>query len=490
MNECAARMSRWLRRLAAATVLAVGVMAAQAEEPLSVTVEAETGTLLGGARISADGQRVENLTAAGDGVTVIIAAPEAGFYDIVVRAASIGGAKTNYIDVDGERIGEFYTDSATAQDCALERVWLDVGEHEVSVIGFWCWITVDSVSLRASAALPEALYDVRPTLVNPNATENARRLMSYLSDSYGRVVLSGQYCDTGMLGKENAAIFAATGEYPAVLGLDMIEYSPSRASHHAPGELKTTEYAIEYWEAGGIVTYCWHWNLPEKFHKDIWWQGFYTQYVDIDLAAIMAGEDPEGYDLLMADIDAIAVELEKLQDAGVPVLWRPLHEASGGWFWWGASGPEAYIALYRTVYDRLVNGHGLNNLIWVWNGQDAAWYPGDEYVDIIGEDIYAGEHAYTSQSQRFLQAARYTDAPKMVVLSENGTIPDPELMARDGALWGFFCTWNGEFVVNGSGKLSEQYTELDMVRKVYSSDLVITRGELPDLKSYPLPEEP
>ena len=484
MKKCMKRLC-----LLAVAVLALALTAALAEETLTVTVEAETGVLLGGARISADGQRVENLTAAGDGVTVTISAPEAGFYDIVVRAASIGGSKTNYIDVDGGRTGEIFTDSAAGQDCVLERVWLDAGEHEVSVIGFWCWITVDSISLRPSAALAEDLYDVEPVLVNPNATENARRLMSYLADSFGEVVLSGQYCDTGMFGKENLAIRGATGKYPAVLGLDMIEYSPSRASHHAPGELKTTEYAIEYWEAGGIVTYCWHWNLPEKYHKDIWWQGFYTEYVDIDLAAIMAGEDPEGYDLLMADIDAIAVELGRLQDAGVPVLWRPLHEASGGWFWWGASGPEAYVALYRTLYDRLVNVHGLNNLIWIWNGQDAAWYPGDEYVDIIGDDIYAGEHAYASQLQRFLDAARSTEKRKIVVLSENGTIPDPELMARDGALWGFFCTWNGEFVVNALGTLSSRYTEADMVRKAYGSELVITRDELPDLRSYPLPEE-
>lgn len=479
----------WIRALAVALLAAALAVSAMAEDAALITVEAETGELLGGARVSSDGKKVENLTTAGDGVTVTIAAPETGFYDIIVRAASIGGGKTNYVDVDGERMGEIVTDSAVAQDCALERVYLEAGPHEVSVIGFWCWITIDSVSLRASEALPEDLFDVDPTLVNPNATENARRLMHYLTDSYGKVVLSGQYCDKGAYGTENSAIASVTGgEYPAVLGLDMIEYSPSRAAHHRPGELMTTEYAIRYWEQGGIVTYCWHWNVAEKYHKDIWWQGFYTDYVSIDLGAIMAGEDPEGYDLLMADIDAIAVELGKLQDAGVPVLWRPLHEASGGWFWWGASGPEPYVALYRTLYDRLVNVHGLNNLIWIWNGQDAAWYPGDEYVDIIGEDIYAGERVYTSQLQRFLNASRCTQARKMIVLSENGTIPDPDLLFRDGVPWGFFCTWGGEFVT-ANGRYSGRYTEESMLQKVYASDLVVTRGELPDLKNYPLPEE-
>lgn len=119
----------------------------------------------------------------------------------------------------------------------------------------------------------------------------------------------------------------------------------------------------------------------------------------------MDGEDKEGYDLLMADIDAIAEQLLILKEAKVPVLFRPLHEASGGWFWWGASGPEAYKELYRLLYDRLTNEYGLDNLIWVWNGQDAEWYPGDEYVDIIGEDIYPGERVYQSQIASYLNAA-------------------------------------------------------------------------------------
>jgi mannan endo-1,4-beta-mannosidase len=200
----------------------------------------------------------------------------------------------------------------------------------------------------------------------------------------------------------------------------------------------------------------------------------------------MNGEDSEGYDLLMEDIDAIAKQLLVLQEAGVPVLWRPLHEASGGWFWWGASGAEAYKELYVLLYDKLTNEYGLNNLIWLWNGQDAEWYPGDEYVDIIGEDIYPGEQVYTSQIAKFLEATEYTEADKMVVLSENGCIFDPDLAIRDGAMWGFFATWGGE-IVSKSGGLniySEQYTDIEMLKKVYAHESVLTLDELPDLKTY------
>ena len=142
------------------------------------------------------------------------------------------------------------------------------------------------------------------------------------------------------------------------------------------------------------------------------------------------------------------------------------------------------------MYDRLTNTHGLNNLIWVWNGQDAAWYPGDDVVDIIGEDTYPGEQVYTPQTARFMQATEYTHAEKMIIMSENGCLFDPDLAIRDSAMWGLFCTWGGEFVLKSDGFniLSEQYTEEYMVKKVYAHEAVITRAELPDLKTYPLPE--
>ncbi len=424
----------------------------------------------------------------GDECIFHINTPESGFYDLLF-GSSASGYKENYVNVDGDHLGNLVTDSSEIAETELKRVYLDAGDHDVTVSKYWGWIDLDYLKVTTSKPIPESVYQVSAELVNPNATENARRLMSYLVDNYGKKILSGQYCDTGMYGKEFQVIKKVTDKTPAVLGLDFMEYTPSFVENGSNGH--STDLALQCWEQGGIVTFCWHWNAPSKYLTGNWYSGFYAQYTNIDLAKIMNGEDQEGYNLLMQDIDAIAAQLKILQDAGVPILWRPLHEASGGWFWWGASGADAYIQLYRLLYDRLTNEYGLNNLIWVWNGQNKDWYPGDEYVDIIGEDIYPGERVYTSQVNKYLEAVEYTTPAKMVVLSENGCVFDPDLAIRDGAMWGFWCTWNGEFVAKSTAiySYSEQYTEAEALKKFYSNDAVITMDELPDLKEYPIREK-
>ncbi len=105
---------------------------------------------------------------------------------------------------------------------------------------------------------------------------------------------------------------------------------------------------------------------------------------------------------LIRDIDAISEQLKILQDNNVTVLWRPLHEASGGWFWWGCRGKDAYQWLWNLMYERQTHYHKLNNLIWVWNGQDPDWYVGDDRCDIIGEDVYADARNYDAQAMRFM----------------------------------------------------------------------------------------
>ncbi|MBB6673563.1 beta-mannosidase [Cohnella nanjingensis] len=335
-------------------------------------------------------------------------------------------------------------------------------------------------------------YKVKPYLINPIADEIARRLMAYLCSTYGKRMLTGQ--QIGVLSTpEMDVIYRETGKYPAVGGFDFMNDSPSRTERGTKGT--DTRLALQWWRDGGIVTFCWHWNAPKDLldqpPDNGWHRGFYTTATAFDIARAMDHPSSEEYALLLRDIDVISGLLASLREAGVPVLWRPLHEASGGWFWWGAKGPEPYIKLWKLMYDRMTNVHGLHNLIWVWNGQHKDWYPGDAYVDIIGEDIYPPERQYGSNADRFRQALEYTDADKIIALTENGTLPDPDRMIEDGARWAWNCTWYGEFVHRpdeaGRAILSERYTEREMILKLYRHPFAVTRADLPDLVSFPLP---
>lgn len=411
-----------------------------------------------------------------------------GFYDLIFTSAA-DDHKENFVLADGVSVGDLVTESKSFEDSAISRVYLAQGEHEIGVKKNWGWISLDKLTLVGSPELDNDIFNVKAKLSNPNATENTKRLMSYLIDIYGKQMLTGQYCDKGSIGTECAAIFSETGDYPAVLGLDFSSYSPASVAHGTIGT--STTFAKAYGEKGGIVTFCWHWTLPDKYCTGDWYSSFYTKSCSFKLSKALNGEDPEGYQALLDGIDAIAQQLLILQESDIPVIWRPLHEASGAWFWWGASGPEAYKQLYILMYDKLTNEYGCNNLIWVWNAQGRSWYPGDEYVDIIGIDIYPGEQVYSSQVDKFLEYADIPDERKIVVLSENGCLYDPDLAVRDGAMWGFFATWGGEFVLKSPkfAKYSETYTDREMLKKVYSSEYMITRSELPDMRTYPIRED-
>lgn len=415
---------------------------------------------------------------------ISITVPADAVYDIVIRSKAIGGSKENDIYADGKKVGTFTSENNKFSDYTVSAVSLTKGDHNIRIIKSWGWIELDKITVKTGAKISNSTYNVTSSLVNRNATANTKKLYSFLKDSYGKYVITGQQCDGGINGNEFKAIKNLTGDYPALLGLDMMDYTPSRTAFGASSS--AVEKAIEFANKGGIVTLCWHWNAPTEYlnstanSSDGWWGGFYTQSSKFDIAKVMNGQDAKGKKLLDRDIKEIAKQLKRLEKAGVPVIWRPLHEASGGWFWWGAKGSDAYKKLWKYLYNELTNTYDCNNLIWVYNGQSADWYPGDEYVDIVGEDIYPGNHVYDPQVSRFKQAINYGSKTKITALTENGCIFDIDSAVSINALWSWFMTWGGEFTVNGSN-YSEKYTEKSVIKKMYASKYSLTLGSLPKI---------
>ena len=462
----------------------------------SLTVEAESGKLEGNAKANdfpdaSGGAYVNGVNVEGDALTMTADIEYSGFYDMNFLTMGSEG-RVNNVLVDGMKVGDITTNSpAEFGDTLLSYIYLDKGSHEITITPSWGYVDIDCLILTAAATpVTEDTYKVEPTLVNPNADENTKRLYKFLCDIYGKYSLAGQYADEGRASSEYEKITAKTGKTFAVLGLDMGNYSLGSKAHGA--ESKTVEYAYDWYKnAGGIVQLCWHWTTPEDYAVNAgdqpWYSSFYKEGSKLDLDKIMNGEDDAAYQLLMDDIDNMASELARLRDAGVPVLWRPLHEAAGGWFWWGNCEPESYKKLWNVMYDKMTNEHNLTNLIWVWNGQDPAWYPGDETVDINGWDIYAGNHVDSSQSGRFDDmATNYGTKTKLIALTENGCVMDPDKVFNDNARWLFWGTWSDPFTMKLGVVINDEYTTVELLTKAYNHERVLTLDELPDLQNYPL----
>jgi len=347
----------------------------------------------------------------------------------------------------------------------------------------------------------------RTVPIDPDANAKTQAIYTYLKSIWGQKTLSGQADLTWKDSIDMAErVFTDTGKYPAIMGYDFMNYGMTATWVEG---VKQTEEAIDYANKGGLVTFAWHWRDPALLNTaKVNEAQFYVREADaskntnfqipVQDGALDTGS--AAYAQINAGIDLIAVELKKLNDAGVSVLWRPLHEASGyngdGWFWWGRTRtdgvPQSFgqILLWRHIYNRLMIDHGLHNLLWVWNGQNAAWYPGDEYVDIVSQDIYdsTDNKTYKSQISIYTQARKYPFENKMVALSENSYIPDPDKIATDNAWWLWFMTWNdGNF--NQTTLVSsthadnfwsgEYYNTSAHKTMVYNHNNVITLDELP-----------
>ena len=181
------------------------------------------------------------------------------------------------------------------------------------------------------------------------------------------------------------------------------------------------------------------------------------------------------------DLAKVAGYLKTMQEMGIAVIWRPFHEAkgnydvyqagTGAWFWWGKEGPEVCKQLWIAMYDYM-KAQGVNNLIWVWTdiptSFDPKWYPGDQYVDMVGADIYNQTDAAAIAST--MQQLQYLYPNKMVTLSECGGVADAGAQFEAGATWSWFMPW-----YEGEGTA---YAPMEWWQNVMNSPHVITRDML------------
>ena len=323
----------------------------------------------------------------------------------------------------------------------------------------------------------------------------AEKLLLYMREHQGIAILSGTMANVAWNTNEAAWVHLHTGKYPALNCFDYIHLPFSPADWIDYGNISVVE---NWWKEKGLVSAMWHWNVPANSAepgKYAFYWGSGPEETLFDIAKINDSSSEE-YQTMMADIDKVSGYLKLLRDKQIPVIWRPLHEAAGNmgaypggtaWFWWGAGGAEPFKKLWRLMFDRMTHHHGLDNLIWVWTSQitDAGWYPGDDYVDMVGRDIYNESGTTTIKNDFTTLQERYPD--KLVALSECGSVAKIPDQWNTGAKWVWFMPWYDydRTVDSGSDAFqlsTHQHADAAWWKDAFDTDYVLTRDEMPDLK--------
>jgi len=438
---------------------------------------------------------------------------EAGTYNLVFYAGGIGTAKQQNLALNGTSLDTLaIPESDGFEAITMPSVKLKAGENIVTITKSWGWSTFDKLEV-----LPfeyPAITASQPVPTDPKATAETKSLMAYLNSVYGKNIISGQqeiyqYGPHG-LETEFEYLYDLTGHYPAIRGFD---YGNRCCELFGAADDGTNSRIIDWVKTkGGIATASFHLNVPKDFASYTggqlpFDQTTYSAKIDNQPATdfITANAYKEGtkeYDYYRAALERLAGDFLALQEEGIPVIWRPLHEAEGGggetgsWFWWGKEGSEVYKNLWVYTYKTLTEDFGCHNLIWEWNSYNfdtsANWYPGDEYVDIIGYDKYNCTkyleennwqpkvvHDDSAIASTFYGIMEKYGSTKMVAMAENDCFSTVDNLVNDKAGWLYFCTWYDGGSADINFLSDPRFNTQEDTIAMYQSDYCITLDELP-----------
>ncbi len=364
----------------------------------------------------------------------------------------------------------------------------------------------DFDALKASFEAKE-VDPSKPVSANAAGNPKTMEVWDYLRGVYGKQVITCQQ----MMGNEcyeDIVFYNASKDLTAMKGYDFIFCTGSYQSDDMINE------AIEWSkESGGLATFTWHWNVPKDIDNPSGGYAFYTDEISnfSQINAVTPGT--KEYETVIHDIDLIATKIQRMESEGITILFRPLHEASGSWFWWGLQGKdsarnEVFQKLWYMIYDRMENYHKLSNIIWVWNGQNPHCAIHPNSYDIAGIDKYYENEDTSKEAISEYYASCYRELEgfekycaelaglettgKMLTLSECGYIPDPEGIKANNTMWLYYMVWNGDFIyeTNSNGKAvvsldgtpspNTKRVTNEMIQEYFGNDLYITHSKLPE----------
>ncbi|MFI6348432.1 glycoside hydrolase family 26 protein [Streptomyces sp. NPDC050560] len=294
-----------------------------------------------------------------------------------------------------------------------------------------------SLPLAAAAWLTAA---PAPAAAAPAATPAS--VVDYLRQIDGNHVVSGVHNKEPL---NNPSQYTAqahdiTGRWPGLWGGEL----GFRADDIADRQTMTDQAKTE-WGNGSLVNLTWHMCRPDVATCEFDGGVNGSSLSDDEWRELLTDGTRMNSDY-KAKLDTAVPYFQQLKDAGVPVLFRPLHEMNEGWAWWGGrAGQDGSAALFRLTHDYL-ESKGLDNIVWVWNVKDtdaaggssgvADFYPGDDYVDVASLDPWNKGFPTDDWYRALLDVAH----GKPVSLAEVGTAPSPSQLAAQPR-WTWFMIW-------------------------------------------------
>jgi mannan endo-1,4-beta-mannosidase len=234
-------------------------------------------------------------------------------------------------------------------------------------------IALPMASLRSATAARE---DGKPGQqpVTPDANASVKALLDRLNRATGHATQLGQQNTPQAVAAATGAVTGLTGKAPAIYG-EELAITSEMAVDAAKARAAIVEEAERQSAGHAIVSLSWGPARPTDDEPASEAKSVRGQLTDFEWSELLT-PGTRLHERWCGQVDEVAGTLKLLQDKGIAVLWQPYPEANGKAFWWaGRKGERGSAALYRQLFDRIVNHDGVHNLVWVWGAAAPAFGP-------------------------------------------------------------------------------------------------------------------
>lgn len=305
---------------------------------------------------------------------------------------------------------------------------------------------------------------------NPVKNEQTKILYNKLIQLSGKGIMFGManptsisYADCKNTDINQSDCKDITGSHPAFFESDFMWYNDIEFKKNDLEAMKAA------YNRGAVCGYCWHLRGKES-------NSFYAKDGDKtllhDIVSNLDRKTNSSLDWYLKKLDSEVVSVFK--ELGFPIVFRPFHEMNGSWFWWGKNWctTSEYKIMYRLTVDYLREA-GLTNILYVWSPDAASameFYPGDNYVDVLGMDIYEpGIDPFKSHPKMLQALGILTDYAaehgKVVAITECGCRKDEEIWRYPDLYPDFWTKYVLEPILN-----DERARRIVWISSWYSAD--------------------